>query len=108
MQTFLLMFCHRRAINVPTRLLDLLDIHKLQHDNDTLLIHFSSDQVYDGSRPYWREDDGCSPCNVYGVTKREAEVLIQVSTCAADSKNSDYINMCCTLDDKREYAAYRL
>ena len=79
---------------MPTRLLDLLDIHQLQHDNDTLLIHFSSDQVYDGSRPYWREDDGCSPCNVYGITKREAEVLIQVSLCAANSKNFEDDIMC--------------
>ena len=93
-QCILLIYANCRAINVPTRLLDLLDIHKLQHDNDTLLIHFSSDQVYDGSRPYWGEDDGCSPCNVYGVTKREAEVLIQVNISAANSRNSEDNVMC--------------
>ena len=43
-----------------------------------LLIHISTDQVYDGSRAYWREDDACNPINVYGKTKREAELLIQV------------------------------
>ena len=39
---------------------------------------FVMSQVYDGSHSWWSEDDGCEPVNVYSVTKREAEVLIQV------------------------------
>lgn len=66
------------AVNVPTRLLDSLDIHRLEHEAETLLIHFSTDQVYDGSKPYWKETDRCKPVNHYGVSKKEAELLIQV------------------------------
>jgi hypothetical protein len=39
--------------------------------------------VYDGSRAWWTEDDGCNPVNAYGATKREAEVAIQVGSAAA-------------------------
>ncbi|KAA6429698.1 MAG: methionine adenosyltransferase 2 subunit beta-like [Trebouxia sp. A1-2] len=51
-----------RALNVPTKLLDALDLHKL---------------VYDGSKANWRETDKCHPVNAYGRTKLEAEQLIQ-------------------------------
>lgn len=37
-------------------------------------------QVYDGSKAGWREFDTCKPVNAYGQTKREAELLIQVSS----------------------------
>ena len=68
-----------RAVNVPTRLLDCLAVQREAHGGfQALLVHLSSDQVYDGSRPGWREDDGCAPVNAYGATKREAEVAIQV------------------------------
>ena len=42
-----------------------------------LLVHYSTDYVFDGSgtRP-WREDDPTGPLNVYGVTKREGELRI--------------------------------
>lgn len=39
-------------------------------------IHFSSDSVYDGSRPGWSEDDEPNPVNVYARSKLEAGRLI--------------------------------
>lgn len=47
-----------------------------------LLIHFSTDYVFDGSGVVpWREDDTCAPLNVYGQTKLAGERLIQSSGC---------------------------
>lgn len=47
-----------------------------------LLIHFSSDYVFDGSgtRP-WRESDQGCPCNVYGQSKLAADLAIMGSGC---------------------------
>lgn len=47
-----------------------------------LLVHYSTDYVFDGSGSApWREEDTCSPLNVYGRTKLEGERLIQRSGC---------------------------
>ena len=47
-----------------------------------LLVHYSTDYVFDGSGAApWREEDTCSPLNVYGRTKLEGERLIQDSGC---------------------------
>lgn len=54
------------ALNVPTKLLDALELHKAAKGCDPLLIHFSTDQVYDGSKARWKEEDECKPVNVYG------------------------------------------
>lgn len=66
-----------RALNVPVKLLDALDMHKLAHGKEPLLIQLSTDQVYDGSKANWQETDVCHPVNAYGQTKLEAEQLIQ-------------------------------
>lgn len=35
-------------------------------------------QVFDGNGSWYTESDGANPINVYGKTKREAEVLVAV------------------------------
>lgn len=65
------------ALNVPTKLLDALELHKAAKGCDPLLIHFSTDQVYDGSKARWKEGDECKPVNVYGRTKLEGERAVQ-------------------------------
>ena len=42
-----------------------------------LLIHVSTDQVYDGTRGHWREDDPCGPVNAYGISKLQSEEYIR-------------------------------
>ena len=41
---------------------------------ETFLIHISTDQVYSGFGPH-SENEKASPCNVYGSTKYEAELI---------------------------------
>lgn len=41
------------------------------------LVHFSTDYVYDGTRPGWRrEDETPAPANVYARTKAEGDTLV--------------------------------
>ncbi|EFN51077.1 hypothetical protein CHLNCDRAFT_141448 [Chlorella variabilis] len=61
------------AVNVPTHLLAALAWHRQQHGAEPLLIHMSTDQVYDGSKARWREGDPPRPVNAYGRTKLAAE-----------------------------------
>lgn len=39
-------------------------------------VFFSTDSVFDGSRPGWAEDDEARPLNVYGQSKLEGERLV--------------------------------
>ncbi|MDP2025589.1 dTDP-4-dehydrorhamnose reductase [Sulfuriferula sp.] len=49
---------------------------------DALLVHYSTDYVFNGSGTTpRREDDACDPLNVYGKTKLEGERAIQASGC---------------------------
>jgi dTDP-4-dehydrorhamnose reductase len=52
--------------------------------NSCLLIHYSTDYVFDGSKPTdtaYEEHDETGPLNVYGATKLEGERLIAESSC---------------------------
>ncbi|MCO5610828.1 hypothetical protein L7F22_065070 [Adiantum nelumboides] len=64
-----------RAINVPHALLSWLSSIS-GRDTPPLLIHLSTDQVYEGTKHYYKEEDDAKPVNMYGKTKREAEETI--------------------------------
>ncbi len=54
----------------------------IAHESDALLIHISTDYVFDGNShlPY-KEDDIVSPTSVYGKTKLAGELTVQNSGC---------------------------
>lgn len=51
-------------------------------DNNVLLVHYSTDYVFDGKKKNaYIEDDPTNPLNVYGKTKRAGEEAIQQAGC---------------------------
>ncbi|KAL5212269.1 hypothetical protein ABZP36_023116 [Zizania latifolia] len=61
------------ATNVPSSLVSWL----LSFGNDnTLLIHLSTDQVYEGAKSFYKEVDETLPVNMYGKSKVAAEKFI--------------------------------
>ena len=55
-------------------------IAEYSYDNNCLLIHISSDYVFDGQKKYYQEDDACNPLNNYGLSKLLGEeAIIRVS-----------------------------
>ncbi|CAK9180050.1 unnamed protein product [Ilex paraguariensis] len=64
------------SINVPSALVKwLLNFS----EGSTLLIHLSTDQVYEGTKSFYTEEDGTEPVNVYGKSKVAAEQFISTS-----------------------------
>lgn len=62
------------AINVPSTLVQWLS--SFTGIKAPLLIHVSTDQVYEGTKSFYKEDDEAQPVNVYGKSKLEAEQFI--------------------------------
>ncbi|XP_052170723.1 uncharacterized protein LOC127786953 [Diospyros lotus] len=61
------------SINVPSALVKWLSSFR---ENNTLLIHLSTDQVYEGVKSFYKEEDETIPVNVYGKSKVAAEQFI--------------------------------
>ena len=51
-------------------------LSKLTRDVGSLLLLFSTDLVFDGTKGDYREDDSPNPLSVYGETKAEAESIV--------------------------------
>ncbi|WCJ23169.1 NAD(P)-binding Rossmann-fold superfamily protein [Euphorbia peplus] len=65
------------SINVPSSLVQWMLTFK---PTPPLLIHLSTDQVYQGLKSFYKEEDETLPVNVYGKSKVTAEQLIS-QTC---------------------------
>lgn len=61
------------SINVPSSLVNWLLSFGV---NKTFLIHLSTDQVYEGLKSFYKEEDEALPVNVYGKSKIAAEHFI--------------------------------
>jgi dTDP-4-dehydrorhamnose reductase len=48
------------------------------HASDSLLVHYSTDYVFNGTQKEYRESDNPDPINVYGASKLLGEHLIQI------------------------------
>ncbi|KAI3833633.1 hypothetical protein MKW92_043072 [Papaver armeniacum] len=63
------------AINVPSSVVNWLS----NFDGSVLLIHLSTDQVYEGAKSFYKEEDETFPVNVYGKSKVAAEQFISAN-----------------------------
>ncbi|KAD4178070.1 hypothetical protein E3N88_26661 [Mikania micrantha] len=61
------------SVNVPSTLVKWLSSFTR---TNTLLIHLSTDQVYEGTKSFYKEDDETLPVNIYGKSKVAAEEYI--------------------------------
>ncbi|KAK2971836.1 hypothetical protein RJ640_001000 [Escallonia rubra] len=64
------------SINVPSALVKWLSSFS---ESTTLLIHLSTDQVYEGTKSFYKEEDETLAVNVYGKTKVAAEQFISAN-----------------------------
>lgn len=64
------------SINVPSALVTWLSSFE---PSNSLLIHLSTDQVYEGTKSFYKEEDETVPVNVYGQSKVEAEHYISAN-----------------------------
>lgn len=46
-------------------------------ENDSILVHFSTDYVFNGSKKSYDEDDARDPINIYGLSKAKGEEYIE-------------------------------
>ncbi|KAB2597645.1 methionine adenosyltransferase 2 subunit beta [Pyrus ussuriensis x Pyrus communis] len=61
------------SVNVQSSLVNWLSSFE---ESSSLLIHLSTDQVYEGVKSFYKEDDETAPVNVYGKSKVAAEQFI--------------------------------
>lgn len=61
------------SINVPSTLVKWLSSFK---GKETLLVHLSTDQVYEGIKSFYKEEDETIPVNTYGKSKVAAEQFV--------------------------------
>ncbi|KAH9604450.1 hypothetical protein KSS87_020221 [Heliosperma pusillum] len=64
------------SINVPSSLVKWVLSFK---EKNILLIHLSTDQVYEGTKSFYREEDETLAVNIYGRSKVEAEKFISAN-----------------------------
>ncbi|KAL3536856.1 hypothetical protein ACH5RR_000222 [Cinchona calisaya] len=64
------------SVNVPSALVKWMSSIGI---SKALLIHLSSDQVYEGTKSFYTEDDETIPVNVYGKSKVAAEQFISTN-----------------------------
>ncbi|XP_077223819.1 NAD(P)-binding Rossmann-fold superfamily protein [Tasmannia lanceolata] len=64
------------ATNVPCSLVKWLSCFG---NSNTLLIHLSTDQVYEGEKSFYKEEDETDPVNIYGMSKVAAEQFISAN-----------------------------
>ncbi|KAL2477846.1 NAD(P)-binding Rossmann-fold superfamily protein [Forsythia ovata] len=64
------------SINIPTALIKWISSFS---GNNTLLIHLSTDQVYEGTKSFYKEEDETAPVNVYGKSKVAAEQFVSAN-----------------------------
>lgn len=56
------------------------NLAKVCKEHDILVVHYSTDYVFDGTgTTAWQEDDQTAPVNYYGQTKRAGEIALQDS-----------------------------
>jgi dTDP-4-dehydrorhamnose reductase len=65
-------------ISFEVNAIGALNLARISEDIDAALVHYSTDYVFDGlkNQPYI-ETDQTNPLNVYALTKRDGEILIQ-------------------------------
>ncbi|PRQ57879.1 putative dTDP-4-dehydrorhamnose reductase [Rosa chinensis] len=64
------------SVNVPSSLVNWLSSLEETQESNYLLIHLSTDQVYEGVKSFYKEDGEVVPVNVYGKSKVAAEQFI--------------------------------
>ncbi|KAI3701157.1 hypothetical protein L2E82_45803 [Cichorium intybus] len=64
------------SVNIPSSLVTWLSSFT---ESNTLLIHLSTDQVYEGTKSFYKEDNETFPVNVYGKSKVAAEEYISTN-----------------------------
>lgn len=61
-----------------------VNVRSVQHlvkSVSSKIVYFSSDNVFDGTRPFYLEQDQPTPINVYGWSKRQAELIVLRDPC---------------------------